>query len=92
MICFGYEFDEWPHEPCFERPMRYGQKKYLRAVREGSMTTNAGFLALCYAILEDIGMPRDLNEGSAQVLINWFSKAPARCKREAEREAWRMIA
>ena len=92
MEAFGYEFEYWPNEASFTRPMRFGQRKYLYAVRQGSMVTGTAFRLLCGAILEATGLPDEINEGSAQVLVQFFQRAPARCKRAAEREGWKEYA
>jgi hypothetical protein len=89
MESYGYEPMIWPDEDRFEAPIERGQLKYLRAVRESSMTTGKGFRLLCGAILEGYGLPDQINAGSAEVLIDFFKRAPARCKRAAERQGWK---
>lgn len=96
MTAFDYEFDTYPHEEWFDRPILVGQINYLKAVKEGSMVTGRAFRLLCNAILEDVGLTERMPEtgfpavsqGAAGVLILFFKGASARHRRAAERKAW----
>lgn len=92
MIAFDYEPSTWPQEEYFALPPHRGQMKFLRAVRDNGMMTGRGFRLFCEAVLEAYGLPDEINQGSAIVLIDFIKNAPRNSRREAERTAWREMA
>lgn len=92
MVAFEFEPETWPEEEAFDNPAKEGQLRYLRAIRENQPNcTSEMFRQLCGAILEEYGLLDQINEGSVDVLITFFSKSQARHKRAAERAAWSWI-
>lgn len=90
MQCAGYMPKDAPPDKWLAMPPTRPQLDYLKCLQEDMGINAVGMWTLCEYILGEYGYcpPRPLNMATASVLIDFFKYAPARCKRDAERNAW----